>query len=64
MFVLLQKLRHIHAGGDPENYVIPDEALEAFMQHCNEQIGAAYFQTPRNTIKEFLSFLAILEQKS
>jgi len=32
------------------------------MQHCNEQIGAAYFQTPRNTIKEFLSFLAILEQ--
>lgn len=62
MFVLLQKLRHIHAGGDPENYVIPDEAVEAFMQHCNEQIGAAYFQTPRNTIKEFLSFLAILEQ--
>jgi len=62
MFVLLQKLRHIHAGGDPENYLIPDEALEAFMQHCNEQIGAAYFQTPRNTIKEFLSFLAILEQ--
>lgn len=62
MFVLLQKLRHIHAGGDPENYVVPDEAVEAFMRHCNEQIGAAYFQTPRNTIKEFLSFLAILEQ--
>lgn len=62
MFVLLQKLRHIHAGGNPENYVVPDEAVEAFMQHCNEQIGAAYFQTPRNTIKEFLSFLAILEQ--
>jgi hypothetical protein len=62
MFVLLQKLRHIHAGGNPDNYVIPDEAVEAFMHHCNEQIGAAYFQTPRNTIKEFLSFLAILEQ--
>lgn len=62
MYVLLQKLRHVHAGGDPENYVVPDEALEAFMQHCNEQIGAAYFQTPRNTIKEFLSFLSILEQ--
>jgi len=62
MFVLLKKLRHVHAGGDPDNYVVPDEALEAFMQHCNEQIGAAYFQTPRNTIKEFLSFLSILEQ--
>ena len=62
MYVLLQKLRHIHAGGDPDNYAVPDEALEAFMRHCNEQIGAAYFQTPRNTIKEFLSFLSILEQ--
>lgn len=62
MYVLLQKLRHVHAGGDPDDYIVPDEALEAFMQHCNNQIGAAYFQTPRNTIKEFLSFLSILEQ--
>ncbi len=62
MFVLLQKLRHVHAGGNPENYVVPDEALEAFMRHCNEQVGASYFQTPRNTIKEFLGFLSILEQ--
>lgn len=62
IFVLLQKLRHVHAGGDPDQYAVPDDALEAFMQHCNEQIGAAYFQTPRNTIKEFLSFLSILEQ--
>ena len=62
MYVLLQKLRHVHAGGDPENYIIPDEALEAFMKHCYEQVGAAYFQTPRNTIKEFVSFLAILNQ--
>lgn len=62
MYVLLQKLRHVHAGGDPEEYVVPDEVLEAFMSHCYDQIGAAYFQTPRNTIKEFLSFLSILEQ--
>lgn len=62
MYVLLQNLRHVHAGGDPEKYAIPDEALDAFMQHCYEQVGSAYFQTPRNTIKEFLSFLAILEQ--
>lgn len=62
MYVLLQNLRHVHAGGDPEKYAVPDEALEAFMKHCYEQVGSAYFQTPRNTIKEFLSFLAILEQ--
>lgn len=62
MFVLLQKLRHVDAGGDPDEYVVPDEALEAFMEHCYEQVGAAYFQTPRNTIKEFVGFLAVLEQ--
>lgn len=62
MYVLLQNLRHVYAGGDPDEYLVPDEALKAFMQHCYERIGAAYFQTPRNTIKGFLGMLAILEQ--
>lgn len=62
MYVLLQNLRHVSAGGDPENYLVPDEALQAFMEHCYERVGAAYFQTPRNTIKAFLGMLAVLEQ--
>lgn len=62
MFVLLQNLRHVHAGGTPTEYQVPDEALEAFMKHCYDQIGAEYFQTPRNTVKEFVSLLSILEQ--
>ena len=32
--VLLQKLRHVYASGDAEAYLVPDEALEAFMRHC------------------------------
>ena len=32
------------------------------MQHCAERIGDAYFRTPRNTIKEFVNLLAVLEQ--
>ncbi|MET9225838.1 ATP-binding protein [Lentzea sp. NPDC003310] len=60
-FVLLSKLRHVFASGDPVAYLLPDEALQAFMQHCSERIGDAYFRTPRTTIKEFLNLLSVLE---
>lgn len=62
MYVLLTKLRHVYAAGDPSEYLVPDEALTAFMEHCSHRIGDAYFRTPRTTIKEFLSLLAVLEQ--
>ena len=60
--VLLENIRHVYAGGDPERYLIPDEGLDAFMAHCRDQIGDAYFRTPRTTIKAFCDLLALLEQ--
>lgn len=62
LFVLLDKLRNIFAGGDPSRHLVPDEAFQAFMAHCEKKIGEAYFRTPRNTIKAFLDLLAVLEQ--
>lgn len=62
LFVLLGKLRHVYASGDPTRYLIPDEGLTGFMQHCSQRIGDAYFRTPRNTITAFVSLLAVLEQ--
>lgn len=62
MYVLLTKLRHVQAAGDADNYLLPDEALPAFLDHCNKRIGSAYFQTPRNTIRAFLDLLSILSQ--
>ena len=62
LLVLLGKLRHVAAHGDPDRYLVPDEACHAFMAHCNRKVGEAYFRTPRNTIKAFLDLLAILEQ--
>ena len=61
-YVLLTRLRNVYAGGDPDKYLLPDEALSAFMVHCSERVGDAYFRTPRNTIKEFINFLSVLEQ--
>ena len=62
MFVLLTKLRHVYASGDPAAYLVPDEALTAYMRHCAARIGDAYFRTPRETIRGFLDLLAMLEQ--
>jgi len=62
LYILLTKIRHVMAGGDDSQYLVPDEALHAFMDHCHQRIGAAYFKTPRNSIKEFVSLLSVLEQ--
>lgn len=62
VYVLLHKLRHVQAGGDANTYLVPDDALKAFLEHCSKRIGDAYFRTPRNTVRAFLDMLAVLEQ--
>jgi hypothetical protein len=62
LFILLKNLCHVFAGGDASKYLVPDDALKAFLHHCSQTIGDAYFRTPRNTIKAFLDMLAVLEQ--
>lgn len=64
LMLLLDKIRLIFALGDREKVLVPDEALIAFMRHCNERVGEAYFRTPRNTIKAFVQLLFVLEQNS
>ena len=62
LYVLLTKLRLVQASGDPARYLLPDDALIAFMEFCSRRIGDAYFRTPRNSIKAFVQLLQILEQ--
>lgn len=62
LYILLHNLRHVFASCDPDAYLVPDEALQAFLHHCSKTIGDAYFRTPRNTIKSFLDMLSLLEQ--
>jgi hypothetical protein len=61
-YVLLQKLRHVYAFGDPAKYLLPDDGIEAYMTHTAKRLGEAYFRTPRTTITAFLNLLALLEQ--
>jgi len=61
-FVLLHKLRHVFASGDAAQYLLPDPAIPAFMEHCAKRLGDAYFRTPRTTITAFINLLSVLEQ--
>lgn len=58
LFVLLTNIRRIVQG----DAGVPDQALEAFMSHCFNYVGEAYFRSPRNTARAFVKFLAVLEQ--
>ena len=59
MFVLLPNIRRVMQGDENP---LPDEALTSFMAHCSNRIGDAYFRTPRNTVKEFVNLLSVLDQ--
>ena len=59
MYILLANVRRVMQGEKPS---LPDDALTAFMTHCSNRIGDAYFRTPRNTVTAFVNLLSVLEQ--
>lgn len=61
-YVLLMNIRRVHAGANPESSLLPDDGIVAYLNHCEQRMGAQYFQTPRGTVKEFVQFLNILDQ--
>ena len=62
LYVLLGKIRTVFTSANPKQKLIPDQGIQAFMSHCSQYVGEAYFRTPRNTIKAFVDLLAVLEQ--
>lgn len=61
-YVLLDKIRIVHAFGDAGKVLLPVEAIQDFMAHAAARLGEAYFRTPRTTITAFINLLAVLEQ--
>ncbi len=62
LYVLLANVRRVFSGGDHGEQLVPDEAIKAFMSHCSQQIGDAYFRTPRNSVTAFVNLLSLIEQ--
>lgn len=61
-FVLLSNIRRVFTRGENEDDLLPREGIEHYLASCHERMGSAYFQTPRETIKDFVGLLNVLEQ--
>lgn len=61
-YVLLQKIRSVYALGDADKFLVPDQGIFSFMEHCSKRIGDTYFRTPRTTITAFINMLAVIDQ--
>ena len=64
IFVLLQRLRQLHATfhGYPER--VTDEQLKSFMEETLHRLGAERFTTPREVIRDFIAVLNLIQQNS
>ena len=62
LFVLLHNIRNVFAMGDPAKYLIDDEGITQFMNHCRSTLGADFYLTPRDAVKAFVGLLSVLEQ--
>jgi hypothetical protein len=62
LFVLLHNIRHVFAMGNASKYLIDEEGMRQFMNHCNATLGADFYLSPRGAVKAFVSLLSIVEQ--
>ena len=62
VYVLLTNIRNVQAAGNADNYLIPDDGIRVYLEDCHNRMGAAFFQTPRDTVKDFVNLLNMLEQ--
>lgn len=60
LYVLCGNLLKVHASALPAP-VVPQDAIATFLSHCEQRVGAAYFTTPRNTIRAWLDLLSVRE---
>ena len=62
LFVLLHNIRHVLALGDPARYLIDEDGMKQFMNHCGSTLGADFYLTPRESVKAFVGLLSVMEQ--
>ncbi len=62
IYVLLEKIRDIHAWHNKYEARIGDPQLTAFMAEVSGRIGADTLLTPRDVLRDFVSILNLLHQ--
>lgn len=62
VFVLLSNIRNVQSAGKQDGELISDDGIKAYLEDCHNRMGAAFFQTPRDTVKDFVNLLNAIEQ--
>jgi hypothetical protein len=62
VFVLLQRLRHLHALFHKYPEAVTDGQLKAFMEETLSRVGADRFATPREIIRDLVAVLNLIQQ--
>lgn len=62
IFVLLQKIREIHASQATTPVKMMDQDIHAYMEETLRRMGAREFTTPRELVREFVNLLNLLDQ--
>jgi len=61
LFVLLNRLRDIHANYDQNKWVIPEEGIKAFFDQVFSTMGTQAHLSPRDIIKDYVQLMLVIE---
>lgn len=57
LFVMLKNIVNVDALGDENKYVMSDDDIKAFIDRCSETLGADFYKTPREIIRDFVTIV-------
>jgi hypothetical protein len=61
LFVLLKNIVNVDALGDQSKYVMTDDDIKTFLSHCSDTLGADFYRTPREVIRDFVAIVSRLD---
>jgi hypothetical protein len=59
---LLRNVRDVFTDPGGTEPLIPEEGLQEYIRTCTDRMGRAYFDTPREVVKDFIDLLHLLAQ--
>ena len=62
LYVLLERISLVQACGDQSKLIMVHEGILKFLSFCERRLGAEHFLTPRDTVKQYVGLLNVLEQ--
>lgn len=62
LFVMLKNIVNVDALGDDSKYVMSDGDIKAFLDRCSKTLGADFYKTPREIIRDFVAIVRRLDE--